>query len=101
VVPGAEADEIDALLDLADGVLLTGSPSNVHPSHFGETCTTRPCRWTRQRDAWTLPLVPRCWRAACRCWPSAAARRRSNVALGGTLHQAVHEVAGLCRPPRR
>ena len=28
--------EIPTLLALADGVLLTGSPSNVHPSHFGE-----------------------------------------------------------------
>jgi hypothetical protein len=37
------------LLDLADGVLLTGSVSNVHPSHFDEgRCTTRPCRWTRR-----------------------------------------------------
>ena len=36
VVPIAQADELDDLLDLADGVLLTGSQSNVHPSHFGE-----------------------------------------------------------------
>ena len=36
IVPTAEADEIPGLLALADGVLLTGSPSNVHPSHFGE-----------------------------------------------------------------
>ena len=36
VVPDASVEELDPLLDLADGVLLTGSPSNVHPSHFGE-----------------------------------------------------------------
>ena len=36
VVPSASREELDALLDLADGVLLTGSPSNVHPSHFGQ-----------------------------------------------------------------
>src|SRR6185436_17644271 len=36
VVPSAELNEIDNLLDMADGVLLTGSPSNVHPSQFGE-----------------------------------------------------------------
>ena len=36
VVPIAAAAELDALLALADGVLLTGSPSNVHPSHFSE-----------------------------------------------------------------
>ena len=31
VVPSVTPDEIDGLLDVADGVLLTGSPSNVHP----------------------------------------------------------------------
>ena len=31
VVPGADVQEMDALLELAEGVLLTGSPSNVHP----------------------------------------------------------------------
>ena len=35
-VPAAQADELPTLLDLADGLLLTGSPSNVHPSHFDE-----------------------------------------------------------------
>ncbi|HEY5310115.1 MAG TPA: gamma-glutamyl-gamma-aminobutyrate hydrolase family protein, partial [Casimicrobiaceae bacterium] len=35
VVPWAAADEVDELLLHAHGVLLTGSASNVHPSHFG------------------------------------------------------------------
>ena len=35
VVPSLEAGEMEALLDLADGILLTGSPANVHPRHFG------------------------------------------------------------------
>ena len=34
VIPGADAGELDQLVELCDGVLLTGSPSNVHPSHF-------------------------------------------------------------------
>ena len=43
IVPTAqleERDELDALLDLADGVLLTGSPSNVDPVHFGQDVHT-------------------------------------------------------------
>jgi putative glutamine amidotransferase len=36
VVPSAGEDEIAALLALADGVFLTGSPSNVHPGRYGE-----------------------------------------------------------------
>jgi putative glutamine amidotransferase len=53
VVPRAEADEIEALLDLADGVLLTGSPSNVHPSHFGEAVHDPSLPLDPARDAWT------------------------------------------------
>ena len=77
VVPSAGPDELDALLDLADGVLLTGSPSNVHPSHFAEgVLRPRAAAGHRARclDAAADPARPS--RAACRCWPSAAARRK-------------------------
>lgn len=36
LVPGPTPDEVDGLLDLADGIIFTGSPSNVHASHYGE-----------------------------------------------------------------
>ena len=58
IVPAAQADELDALLDLAHGVLLTGSPSNVHPSHFDEDVHDPSLPLDPDRDAWTLPLVP-------------------------------------------
>ncbi|MFO1269001.1 MAG: gamma-glutamyl-gamma-aminobutyrate hydrolase family protein [Rubrivivax sp.] len=94
VVPWLEADEIESTLDLAHGVLLTGSPSNVHPSHFGEAVHDPSLPLDPARDAWTLPLV----RAAlARGMPLIAICRGAqefNVALGGTLHQAVHEVPG-------
>lgn len=35
--PMAEAADIPCLLPLVDGVLLTGSPSNVEATHFGAT----------------------------------------------------------------
>jgi putative glutamine amidotransferase len=47
VVPAPRPTRSTTLLDLADGVLLTGSPSNVHPSHFGEDVHDPACRWTR------------------------------------------------------
>ena len=55
VVPSASPQELAQLLDLADGVLLTGSPSNVHPSHYGEEVYDQ-----------TLPLDP-VREAALRC----------------------------------
>ena len=92
VVPGAAADELESLLDLADGVLLTGSRSNVDPGHFGETVHDPSLPLDPERDAWVLPMIPL---ALARGLPLLAICRgfqEANVALGGTLYQAVQEV---------
>ncbi len=94
VVPWAASDEIDALLDLADGVLLTGSPSNVHPDHFDEAVHDPSLPLDPDRDAWTLPLVPRVLERGIPLLAICRGMQETNVALGGTLHQAVHEVSG-------
>ena len=94
VVPWAAADEIDALLEAADGVLLTGSPSNVHPIHFDESVYDPSLPLDPDRDAWTLPLVPRVLALGIPLFAICRGMQEANVALGGTLHQAVHEVAG-------
>ncbi len=94
IVPTAELQEIDALLDIADGVLLTGSASNVHPSHFDEAALDPELMRDVDRDPWTLPLV-RC--ALARGIPLLGICRGlqdANVALGGSLHQAVQDVLG-------
>jgi putative glutamine amidotransferase len=94
VVPNAAADEVDALLDLAHGVLLTGSPSNVHPSHFGEPVHDESLPLDAVRDAWTLPLIPKVLERGVPLLAICRGAQETNVALGGTLHQAVHEVDG-------
>ena len=92
VVPGATADEIDALLDLADGLLLTGSPSNVHPRHFGEGVHDATLPLDDDRDAWTLPVIPRALARGIPLFAICRGFQETNVALGGSLHQAVQEV---------
>ncbi len=92
VVPGAEPDEIDALLDLADGIFLTGSPSNVHPSHFGEDVHDTALPLDADRDAWTLPLIPRALARGIPLFAICRGFQEANVALGGSLHQAVQEL---------
>jgi len=94
VVPSASADEIDALLDLAHGVLLTGSPSNVHPSRFGEELRHPALMLDVVRDAWTLPLIPKAIERGIPLLAICRGFQETNVALGGTLHQAVQEVPG-------
>lgn len=92
VVPRAEPGEFEALLDLADGVLLTGSPSNVHPSRFGEAVHDAALPLDPVRDDWTLPLVPRILARGIPLLAICRGAQEVNVALGGTLHQAVQEV---------
>ncbi len=94
VVPRAEADEIDGLLEMADGVLLTGSPSNVHPRHFGEDVFDPTLPLDPERDSWTLPLIPRALSLGVPLLAICRGFQETNVALGGSLHQAVREVPG-------
>jgi putative glutamine amidotransferase len=91
IVPTAEADEIPGLLALADGVLLTGSPSNVHPSHFGEDVHDPSLPLDPARDAWTLPLIRQALALGLPLFAICRGTQETNVALGGSLHQAVQE----------
>jgi putative glutamine amidotransferase len=83
-----------AVLDRLDGLLISGSPSNVAPELYGVTESLTPGKHDPARDATTLPLI----RAAlARGMPLLAICRgiqELNVALGGTLHQQVHDIAG-------
>jgi putative glutamine amidotransferase len=83
-----------ALLDRIDGLLVPGSASNVHPSHYGVDESLTPDLHDLARDATTLPLMRN---AVARGVPILAICRgiqELNVALGGTLHQCVHELPG-------
>jgi putative glutamine amidotransferase len=78
------------LLDTIDGLLIPGSPSNVHPNHYEGGESETPDFHDLERDRTTLPLI----RAAiARGIPVLAICRgiqELNVALGGTLIQRVH-----------
>jgi len=88
---GPTAD-IETLLDRLDGIMLTGSRSNVHPS-FYEGPPHADGTWEdTNRDNITLPLI----RAAiARGVPVLAICRgfqELNVALGGSLHQRLQDL---------
>jgi len=95
VVPRLQPQEVDEVLELAHGVLLTGSRSNVHPSVFGEAVHDPSLPLDPERDAWTLPLVTRALARGLPLLGICRGMQEVNVALGGTLHQAVQEVPGL------
>jgi putative glutamine amidotransferase len=94
-LPMASADQIPALLSQVDGVLFTGSPSNVHPSHFQQDVLRPDLPLDPQRDALSLPLIRACIAHAIPMLGICRGFQEINVALGGSLHQQVHEVAGM------
>ena len=94
VVPVAHPDEIDALLDLADGLLLTGSQSNVHPRHFDEAVHDPSLPLDPDRDDWTPAMIPKAIARGLPLFAICRGFQETNVALGGSLHQAVQELPG-------
>jgi putative glutamine amidotransferase len=88
-------DVAEDLLDLLDGLFLPGSVSNAAARHYGSTRAPYGPLEDPQRDGTALPLI----RAAlARDIPMLAVCRghqELNVALGGSLHQLVHEQPGL------
>ena len=58
--PSGAAIANDDLLDTIDGLLLTGSPSNVLPRHYGQPPSRPGTLHDPHRDETTLPLVHRC-----------------------------------------
>jgi len=84
------------LLDRLDGLLLTGSgsPSNVHPSHYGAEPSHPEILHDPERDATTLPLIREAIRRDLPILAICRGVQELNVALGGTLHQRVHEIPG-------
>lgn len=96
IVPAFEhGNDVDAILDRVDGVLVTGAASNVHPSLYGREATEADGPFDHARDATSLPLIRR---AIDRGIPLLAICRgiqELNVALGGTLKSEIQETPGI------
>jgi putative glutamine amidotransferase len=85
----------DDLLAAMDGILLTGSPSNVEPQRYGGTPSREGTWHDPHRDDTTLPLIARSLEAGVPLLAVCRGFQELNVVLGGTLHQHVQEVAGF------
>jgi putative glutamine amidotransferase len=92
-IPGLPDNALE-LLDAVDGILLTGSFSNIHPSTYGEPMASSEGMYDEKRDAATLPLIRAALERAVPIFGICRGMQELNVALGGSLHQALHEVAG-------
>ena len=82
------------LLDSCDGLLLTGSPSNVEPHRYGGPASAPGTLHDPDRDATTLSLIPKAVAAGLPVLAICRGFQEMNVAYGGTLWQRGHEVDG-------
>jgi putative glutamine amidotransferase len=90
---GAALDA-DTLLASIDGILLTGSPSNVDPARYGAPEPHSPMLLDRERDDTILPLLPGLIDAGVPVLGICRGFQELNVIFGGTLSPAVHELPG-------
>jgi putative glutamine amidotransferase len=90
------ADELgfDELLERLDGLLFTGSPSNVEPRQYEGPPSAPGTLHDPARDATTLPLIRKAVAAGVPVFGICRGFQEMNVAFGGTLHQRLHEVPG-------
>ena len=81
----------DQLVSVLDGILLTGSPSNIEPHHYQGPCSDPNTLHDPQRDATTLPLIRAAIAAGVPILGLCRGFQEMNVAFGGTLHQKLHQ----------
>src|SRR4029079_4868790 len=95
IVPAlGSALDIRHLLRRVDGVVLTGSLSNVHPTRYGIEPHAAAEPYDEARDATTLPLISEALELGVPLLAICRGFQELNVALGGTLHAEMHAVSG-------
>lgn len=90
-------DGFDVLnyLPSLDGLLLTGSPSNVEPHHYLGPVSREGTLHDQARDASALALIPAAIATGLPLLALCRGFQELNVAFGGTLHQEVHNLPGM------
>src|SRR5882757_9148067 len=86
---------IEDILSVVDGLLFTGSYSNVEPHRYGGHPSAPGTLHDAARDATTLPLLRAAIAAGVPVLAVCRGFQEMNVVFGGTLHQSVHAVDGL------
>lgn len=84
----------DLILSNVDGLLLTGSPSNVEPHHYDGEPSRPGTMHDPHRDETTLRLINRALEKGVPLFSICRGYQELNVVLGGSLHQYVHEQPG-------
>jgi putative glutamine amidotransferase len=87
--------DVAEILGRVDGIFFPGSPSNVEPARYAGPASAPGTLHDPYRDATTLTLIPRAVAGGVPVFGVCRGFQEMNVAMGGTLHQRVHEVPGF------
>lgn len=87
--------DIDEILDEVDGILLTGSPSDIEPHHYTDEEGHAEATRDPHRDALNLPLATAAIERGVPLFAICRGFQELNVSLGGTLHQKLALVEGM------
>lgn len=86
---------VDALVAAIDGLLFTGSYSNVEPHRYGGPASAPGTLHDPARDATALPLMRAAIDAGVPVLAICRGMQEMNVVYGGTLHQRLHATTGF------
>jgi putative glutamine amidotransferase len=90
----SDITDIGALLDVVDGVVLTGARANVHPTRFGGEPDPRHEPYDINRDDLALALSEICVARGVPLFGICRGLQEMNVAFGGSLHPEIRELPG-------
>jgi putative glutamine amidotransferase len=84
--------ELEEFAEYIDGLLLTGSPSNVEPAQYSGKESEEGTRHDSYRDGTILPLIKECLKEKIPILGLCLGIQELNVACGGTLHQRIADL---------
>ncbi|WP_263264570.1 gamma-glutamyl-gamma-aminobutyrate hydrolase family protein [Pseudomonas sp. RIT-PI-S] len=88
-------EDLEAYLDMADGVYLTGAGSNIDPALYGQENLTPEKTQDPDRDHFDLPLIRAALDRGLPIFAICRGMQEINVALGGNIHQKLYTVPGV------
>ena len=103
MIPGMPAtQDIGHLVEVLDGVVLTGARPNVHPAEWGGAASAAHEPYDQGRDGVALPLVRAAVAAGLPLFGICRGLQEMAVAFGSTLHPEIRDLPGRMnhrRPP--
>lgn len=90
IPPIGDELEIAELLSRLDGILFTGSPTDLEPHHYGAEPEDYPVTRDLGRDATTLPMLEQVIKSDIPLFCICRGHQELNASFNGSMHQQVH-----------